>query len=188
RVARPEDVAPARSSTVRERPRSRAQARVPSEGGPGALSRPALASGPRGRAAADVRFRWGARRRPPRRASGGGALLRRPAADGPRREPGRRGDAGEPARAHLPLRLHRRAAEGRGRRPRHRARGARSRGRRGPRGGRRPRAGGRLSVSNETVLTLALLALAIYFSVLVARSVASYLLFLKARPTALLTW
>src|SRR5206468_232124 len=110
------------------------------------------------------------------------------ALDGAGGEPGRHGDAREPAGAHLALRLHRRAVEGRRRGSRNRARGAWSRGRRGPHGGRRPRAGGRLTVSNETVLTLGLLALAVYFSVLIARGLAGYRLFLKVRPTALLTW
>ena len=40
----------------------------------------------------------------------------------------------------------------------------------------------------ETFLTLALLALAVYFSVLVARSLSGYLLFRRIRSTALVTW
>ena len=40
----------------------------------------------------------------------------------------------------------------------------------------------------DTLLTLILLALAIYFSVLVARSLSSYLLFRRIRGTALVTW
>jgi hypothetical protein len=42
--------------------------------------------------------------------------------------------------------------------------------------------------SNDTILTLGLLGLAIYFSVLVARGIAAYLRFRKLRATALLTW
>ncbi len=42
--------------------------------------------------------------------------------------------------------------------------------------------------SNDTILTLGLLGLAIYFSVLVARGIAAYLRFRKVRTTALLTW
>src|SRR5207245_9062295 len=79
-------------------------------------------------------------------------------------------------------------AEGGGCRPRHGAGGARRRGRRRPHRGRPPRAGGGLSLSNDTVLTVVLLGLAVYFSVAVARSLAGYLLFLKVGPTALLPW
>ena len=41
---------------------------------------------------------------------------------------------------------------------------------------------------NETVLTLGLAGVAIYFSVLVARSLGWYLFFRRLRPTALTTW
>ncbi len=43
-------------------------------------------------------------------------------------------------------------------------------------------------MSTEIVLTLVFLGLAVYFSVLVARTLAGYLLFRRLRPTALLTW
>ncbi|MBI3932972.1 MAG: hypothetical protein HY317_06120 [Acidobacteria bacterium] len=42
--------------------------------------------------------------------------------------------------------------------------------------------------SNETILTLGFLGLAVYFSVLMARGVLGYLRFRKIRPTAVLTW
>jgi hypothetical protein len=42
--------------------------------------------------------------------------------------------------------------------------------------------------SNETVLTIVLLALGVYFSVLNVRGLAGYLRFLRVRPTALVTW
>jgi hypothetical protein len=42
--------------------------------------------------------------------------------------------------------------------------------------------------TNDAVLTIVLLALAVYFSVLVARSLAGYLFFRRIRSTALLTW
>jgi hypothetical protein len=42
--------------------------------------------------------------------------------------------------------------------------------------------------SNETVLTIVLLALGVYFSVLNVRGLAGYLHFLRVRPTALVTW
>jgi len=45
-----------------------------------------------------------------------------------------------------------------------------------------------LPVSNETVLSVVLLGLGIYFSVLLFRGLWGYLLFLRMRPTALLTW
>jgi hypothetical protein len=41
---------------------------------------------------------------------------------------------------------------------------------------------------NETVLTAVLLALGVYFSVLLAQGTASYLRFRRLRPTALVTW
>jgi hypothetical protein len=41
---------------------------------------------------------------------------------------------------------------------------------------------------NETILTLGLLGLGIYFSVLLIRGFAGYLHFRRVRPTALLTW
>jgi hypothetical protein len=43
-------------------------------------------------------------------------------------------------------------------------------------------------ISNETILTLGLLGMAVYFSVLMARGLAGYLQFRRIRPTALLTW
>lgn len=43
-------------------------------------------------------------------------------------------------------------------------------------------------MSNERVLTVALFALAVYFSVLVARALGRYLLFRRVRRTAVLTW
>jgi hypothetical protein len=42
--------------------------------------------------------------------------------------------------------------------------------------------------ANETVLTVGLLALGVYFSVLLVRGVAGYLRFRRVRPTALVTW
>jgi len=45
-----------------------------------------------------------------------------------------------------------------------------------------------LPVSNETVLSVVLLGLGLYFSVLLIRGLRGYLLFRKVRPTALLTW
>ena len=42
--------------------------------------------------------------------------------------------------------------------------------------------------ANETVLSIVLGSLVVYFSVMVARGVSRYLLFRKVRPTALLTW
>jgi hypothetical protein len=42
--------------------------------------------------------------------------------------------------------------------------------------------------TNERVLTLALLGLGLYFSVLLARGLLGYLRFRRVRPTALLTW
>jgi hypothetical protein len=45
-----------------------------------------------------------------------------------------------------------------------------------------------LPVSNETALSVVLLGLGIYFSVLLIRGLRGYLLFRKVRPTALLTW
>jgi hypothetical protein len=45
-----------------------------------------------------------------------------------------------------------------------------------------------LPVSNETVLSVVLLGLGIYFSILLIRGLRGYLLFRKVRPTALLTW
>jgi hypothetical protein len=45
-----------------------------------------------------------------------------------------------------------------------------------------------LPVSNETVLSVVLLGLGVYFSVLLIRGLRGYLLFLKVRRTALLTW
>jgi hypothetical protein len=45
-----------------------------------------------------------------------------------------------------------------------------------------------LPVSNETVLSVVLLGLGIYFSVLLIRGLRGYLLFRKVRPTALITW
>jgi len=45
-----------------------------------------------------------------------------------------------------------------------------------------------LGVSNQTILTLGLLGLGIYFSVLLVRGLRGYLLFRRVRPTALLTW
>jgi hypothetical protein len=43
-------------------------------------------------------------------------------------------------------------------------------------------------ISNETILTLGLLGLAVYFSVLMVRGIAGYLRFRRIRPTAVLTW
>jgi hypothetical protein len=43
-------------------------------------------------------------------------------------------------------------------------------------------------VSNDTLLTVVLLGLGIYFSVLVVRAITGYLQFRRIRPTALLTW
>ena len=45
-----------------------------------------------------------------------------------------------------------------------------------------------LPVSNETVLSVVLLGLGIYFSILLIRGLRGYLLFRKVRPTALITW
>jgi hypothetical protein len=45
-----------------------------------------------------------------------------------------------------------------------------------------------LPVSNETVLSVVLLGLGLYFSILLIRGLRGYLLFRKVRPTALLTW
>jgi len=45
-----------------------------------------------------------------------------------------------------------------------------------------------LPVSNETALSVVLLGLGLYFSVLLVRGLRGYLLFRKVRPTALLTW
>jgi len=45
-----------------------------------------------------------------------------------------------------------------------------------------------LPVSNETVLSVVLLGLGLYFFVLLIRGLRGYLLFRKVRPTALLTW
>ena len=42
--------------------------------------------------------------------------------------------------------------------------------------------------SNETVLTVVLLALGVYFSILNVHGLAGYLRFLRVRPTALVTW
>ncbi len=42
--------------------------------------------------------------------------------------------------------------------------------------------------ANETVLTAVLVGVGVYFSVLVARAAAGYLLFRKMRATAVLTW
>jgi hypothetical protein len=42
--------------------------------------------------------------------------------------------------------------------------------------------------SNETVLTVGLVALGVYFSVLLIRGFAGYLRFQRVRPTALVTW
>lgn len=42
--------------------------------------------------------------------------------------------------------------------------------------------------ANETVLTVVLTSLVVYFSVMVARGVSRYVLFRRVRPTALLTW
>jgi hypothetical protein len=44
------------------------------------------------------------------------------------------------------------------------------------------------SAFRETALTLILAGVAIYFSILVVRGMAAYLLFRRVRPTALLTW
>jgi hypothetical protein len=41
---------------------------------------------------------------------------------------------------------------------------------------------------NDTILTLGLVGLGIYFSVLLVRGLAGYLRFRRVRPTALLTW
>jgi hypothetical protein len=43
-------------------------------------------------------------------------------------------------------------------------------------------------VSQENLLTIALLSFGLYFSVLLARGLAGYLRFCRVRPTALLTW
>jgi len=43
-------------------------------------------------------------------------------------------------------------------------------------------------ISNDTVMTLGLLGLGIYFSVLLFRGFRGYFLFRRLRPTALLTW
>jgi hypothetical protein len=45
-----------------------------------------------------------------------------------------------------------------------------------------------LGVSNETILSVGLLGLAIYFSVLLVQGLRGYLLFRHVRRTALLTW
>ena len=45
-----------------------------------------------------------------------------------------------------------------------------------------------LPVSNETVLSVVLLGLGLYFSILLIRGLRGYLLFRKVRRTALLTW
>jgi hypothetical protein len=45
-----------------------------------------------------------------------------------------------------------------------------------------------MSIPNETLLTVILTALGVYFSVLLFRGLRGYLLFRKMRPFALLTW
>src|SRR5205814_7687106 len=198
RPARAQDPAPAGGPAVRERAGPGRALPRPSQGRARALPGPARAPRPRDRPPPDVGL-WrdrgtGAAWRP----GLGGALLRRPAPDRAHGQPGRRGIAREPARAHLALRLFRGPAP-RGRdRPRPRphlpGRGGRrrSRGRRGLGPGRGAREGGRgrtvMHSANETMLTVVLGALAVYFSVLNGRGLLHYAQFRRVRPTAVLTW
>ena len=109
-------------------------------------------------------------------------------------QPGGRRVADQPARAHVPLRVQRRAARGGRGRPGRGADLPRGRGRGGHHRRRRARAGVRprrlipMSPRNETMLTVVLVGVGVYFSVLLARDLAGYLRFRRLRSTALLTW
>src|SRR5258708_36412549 len=48
--------------------------------------------------------------------------------------------------------------------------------------------GGASEAANQTIISLGLLGLGIYFSVLLIRGFAGYLRFCRVRPTAVLTW
>lgn len=45
-----------------------------------------------------------------------------------------------------------------------------------------------MTLPNETILTIVLIGVGLYFSVLLGRGIASYVRFRKLRPTAILTW
>ena len=112
RRARAEDRPPARAAAVRERDGPRHAPREAPEGAPRRVPRPGQPSRARGGAPPDVRLRRGGGLRARGGAPGGGEVLRRAAARVARGQPGRRRVADQPARAHVALRVQRRAARG----------------------------------------------------------------------------